>query len=68
VWVGWSSEHLSDAGAVHGGVLATLLDAAMGAAVLSRTGENDVPATSQPTVTCLRPGKPSCAGERTAAW
>jgi acyl-coenzyme A thioesterase PaaI-like protein len=31
---------------------------AMGAAVRSRTGEGDVPATSQLTVTYLRPGSP----------
>jgi uncharacterized protein (TIGR00369 family) len=53
-----TDEHLNEAGAVHGGVLATLVDAAMGAAVRSRTGENDVPATSQLTVTYLRPGSP----------
>jgi uncharacterized protein (TIGR00369 family) len=50
--------HLNEAGTVHGGVLATLVDTAMGQAVRSRTGENDVPATSQLTVTYLRPGKP----------
>jgi hypothetical protein len=43
---------------VHGGALATLVDMAMGAAVRSSTGESDVPATSQLTVTYLRPGKP----------
>ncbi len=50
--------HLNPAGTVHGGVLATLVDTAMGQAVRSRTGEDDVPATSQLTVTYLRPGKP----------
>jgi acyl-coenzyme A thioesterase PaaI-like protein len=30
----------------------------MGQAVRSRTGENDVPATSQLSLTYLRPGKP----------
>lgn len=49
---------LNPSGAVHGGVLATLVDAAMGAAVRSSTGEDEVPATSQLTVTYLRPGKP----------
>jgi uncharacterized protein (TIGR00369 family) len=39
-------------------VLATLVDAAMGDALHSRTDRNDVPATSQLTVTYLRPGKP----------
>ena len=53
-----SEEHLNQAGTVHGGVLATLVDTAMGAAVRSTTDEGDVPATSQLTVTYLRPGKP----------
>jgi uncharacterized protein (TIGR00369 family) len=43
---------------VHGGVLATLVDTAMGTAVRSTTEDGDVPATSQLTVTYLRPGKP----------
>ena len=51
-------EHLNAAGTLHGGVVATLVDTAMGQAVRSRTGERDVPATSQLTVTYLRPGKP----------
>src|SRR5215212_3786160 len=51
-------EHLNPAGTLHGGVLATLVDTAMGLAVRSATGEDDVPATSQLTVTYLRPGKP----------
>ena len=50
--------HLNPAGAVHGGVLASLVDMAMGQAVRSRTGDDDVPATSQLTLTYLRPGKP----------
>ena len=49
--------HLNPAGAVHGGMLATLVDTTMGAAVRS-TVEDDSPATSQLTVTYLRPGKP----------
>lgn len=53
-----AEEHLNRAGAVHGGVLATLVDTAMGAAVRSRTGEDDSPATSQLTITYLRPAKP----------
>jgi uncharacterized protein (TIGR00369 family) len=53
-----TDEHLNEAGTVHGGVLATLVDTAMGQAVRSRTGAGDVPATSQLTVTYLRPGKP----------
>jgi uncharacterized protein (TIGR00369 family) len=50
--------HLNEAGTMHGGVLATLVDTAMGQAVRSSTGADDVPATSQLTVTYLRPGKP----------
>ncbi|TQN42202.1 uncharacterized protein (TIGR00369 family) [Blastococcus colisei] len=50
-------EHLNQAGALHGGVLATLVDTAMGAAVRSAVDDGDVPATSQLTVTYLRPGK-----------
>ena len=53
-----TEEHLNTAGTVHGGVLATLVDTAMGTAVRSATGDGDVPATSQLTVTYLRPGKP----------
>jgi uncharacterized protein (TIGR00369 family) len=53
-----TEEHLNGAGTVHGGVLATLVDTAMGSAVRSLTGEDDVPATSQLTVTYLRPGRP----------
>jgi uncharacterized protein (TIGR00369 family) len=53
-----TDQHLNDAGTVHGGVLATLVDTAMGQAVRSLTGEDDVPATSQLTVTYLRAGKP----------
>ena len=53
-----TDEHRNEAGTLHGGVLASLVDTAMGAAVRSRTGDDDVPATSQLTVTYLRPGKP----------
>ena len=53
-----SEEHLNAAGTLHGGVLATLVDTAMGQAVRTVTDEGDVPATSQLTVTYLRPGKP----------
>ena len=48
--------HLNPAGAVHGGLLATLVDTTMGAAVRSLVDEGA--ATSQLTVTYLRPGKP----------
>jgi uncharacterized protein (TIGR00369 family) len=53
-----SEEHLNPAGTLHGGVLATLVDTAMGTAARSATGDGDVPATSQLTVTYLRPGAP----------
>jgi uncharacterized protein (TIGR00369 family) len=53
-----TEEHLNQAGTLHGGVLATLVDSAMGLAVHSTTGDGDVPATSQLTVTYLRPGTP----------
>jgi uncharacterized protein (TIGR00369 family) len=48
-------QHLNPSGTVHGGVLATLLDTAMGLAV--RSSRDDVPATSQLTVTFLRPAR-----------
>lgn len=51
-------EHLNPGGAVHGGVLATLIDSAMGAAVRT-TGEGaERPATIALTVTYLEPGQP----------
>ena len=53
-----TDEHLNPAGTLHGGVLATLVDTAMGQAVRTVSDEGDVPATSQLTVTYLRPGKP----------
>ena len=49
--------HLNPAGTVHGGLLATLVDTTMGAAVRSAV-DDEVPATSQLTLTYLRPGKP----------
>jgi len=53
-----TDDHLNPAGTLHGGVLATLVDTAMGTAVRSAIDDGDVPATSQLTVTYLRPGKP----------
>src|SRR5579875_2206099 len=47
------SEHLNPAGTVHGGVLATLVDTAMGLAARSRIGDGEVPATSQLTIAYL---------------
>ena len=49
--------HLNAAGTVHGGLLATLVDSAMGAAIRSAT-DDETPATSQLSITYLRPGKP----------
>lgn len=49
--------HLNPAGTVHGGLLATLVDTTMGAAVRSAIGD-ETPATSQLSITYLRPGKP----------
>ena len=46
-------EHLNPAGTVHGGVLATLVDTAMGLAARSRTDDGEVPATSQLTIAYL---------------
>jgi uncharacterized protein (TIGR00369 family) len=53
-----AEQHLNPAGTVHGGVLATMVDTAMGLAVRSSTGDEDVPATSQLTIAYLRPGEP----------
>jgi uncharacterized protein (TIGR00369 family) len=53
-----ADQHLNEAGTVHGGVLASIVDMAMGEAVRTRTDAGEVPATSQLTITYLRPGKP----------
>jgi len=49
--------HLNPAGTIHGGMLATLVDTTMGAAVHS-AADGEVPVTSQLSLTYLRPGKP----------
>ena len=49
-------EHLNLHGTVHGGVLATMLDVAMGSAVAEAGG--DSPVTVSLTVTYLEPGRP----------
>ena len=49
-------DHLNDHGTVHGGVLATMIDAAMGTAVASTGGRS--PVTVSLTVTYLEPGRP----------
>ncbi len=51
------ARHLNAAGAVHGGLLATLVDMTMGAAVRS-AADGEAAATSQLSVTYLRPGQP----------
>lgn len=49
-------EHLNPLGAVHGGVLATMIDVAMGTAIAADGGE--APVTVSLTVTYLEPGRP----------
>ena len=49
-------EHLNPHGTVHGGVLATMIDVAMGTAVATTGGES--PVTVSLTVTYLEPGRP----------
>lgn len=51
------ARHLNAAGTLHGGMLATLVDATMGEAIRSAVGD-EVPATSQLSLTYLRAGKP----------
>ena len=56
VVVDTEDHHLNDHGTVHGGLLATMLDAAMGTAVQSAGRE--LPVTVSLTVTYLEPGQP----------
>jgi uncharacterized protein (TIGR00369 family) len=49
-------QHMNRAGAVHGGVLATMIDTAMGYAVF--VGTDKAPVTVSLTVTYLEPGQP----------
>ena len=49
-------EHLNPHGSVHGGVIATMIDVAMGTAVASGGGQS--PVTVSLTVTYLEPGRP----------
>jgi len=51
-----ADEHLNPHGTVHGGLLATMLDVAMGEAVAEAGGER--PVTVALTVTYLEPGRP----------
>ncbi len=49
-------QHLNPHGSVHGGLLATMLDTAMGTAVRAAGGEQ--PVTVSLTITYLDPGRP----------
>ena len=49
-------QHLNPHGSVHGGVLATMIDVAMGTAVATTGGQS--PVTVSLTVTYLEPGRP----------
>lgn len=51
-----ADEHLNPHGSVHGGVLATLIDVAMGTAVATTGGQS--PETVSLAVTYLEPGRP----------
>jgi uncharacterized protein (TIGR00369 family) len=50
--------HLNQARTVHGGVLAALVDTAMGLAARSTTQDGETPATSQLTIAYLSAGRP----------
>lgn len=51
------ARHLNINGVVHGGVYATILDSAMGGAVVTILGENEVTATTSLYVEFLRPAR-----------
>lgn len=51
-----ADEHLNPHGTVHGGLIATMLDVAMGEAVAAEGGKS--PVTVSLTVTYLEPGRP----------
>ncbi|MCW2776551.1 MAG: thioesterase superfamily protein [Frankiales bacterium] len=51
-----TDEHFNPHGSVHGGLIATMLDVAMGEAVAETGGES--PVTVSLTVTYLEPGRP----------
>ena len=53
-----TDHHLNEHGTVHGGVVATLVDAAMASAVGQAGDEGERPVTVSLTVTYLKPGKP----------
>lgn len=53
-----SARHANLGGWIHGGVLAGLLDFALGAAVVATLGDGEWTATQSLTTDFLRPGKP----------
>ena len=50
--------HLNPSGTVHGGVISTLIDAAMAEALNTMVEEDEQPFTIQITVNYMKPGKP----------
>ena len=50
--------HLNPHGTVHGGVIATLVDSAMGSAVLREDTGDEAPVTIEMKVTYLEPARP----------
>jgi uncharacterized protein (TIGR00369 family) len=50
------AKHMNQAGTLHGGVLATLVDAAMARAARSTSDDGELPATSQLTLAYLSAG------------
>lgn len=52
-----AEEHLNQAGSVHGGVLASLVDTAMALAARTTTTDGETPATSQLTIAYLSAGR-----------
>ncbi|GAC1331891.1 MAG: PaaI family thioesterase [Mycobacteriales bacterium] len=53
-----ADQHLNAGGSVHGGALATMLDAAIGTAVGTTSEDGSRPVTVSMTVTYLEPGRP----------
>jgi uncharacterized protein (TIGR00369 family) len=50
--------HLNPSGTVHGGVISTLIDAAMAEALNTMTEDEEQPFTIQITVNYMKPGRP----------
>src|SRR5690242_18097061 len=50
--------HTNPAGTIHGGVIATLVDIAMGSAVRSLSRDGEVPVTIEMKINYLEPGRP----------